>query len=70
MSTVETIREETIDAAMVEQVCAIASAREASVVPANKVRVAVAMSGGVDSSTTALLLQREGYDLSLIHISK
>jgi tRNA-specific 2-thiouridylase len=47
----------------VEAVCAVASKREVSPVPANKTRVAVLMSGGVDSSTTALLLQKEGYDV-------
>jgi tRNA-specific 2-thiouridylase len=50
-------------AELVEAVCARASARTASPVPENKTRVAVLMSGGVDSSTTALILQRQGYDV-------
>src|SRR5207237_146096 len=51
------------DPSLVEAVCAVASKREVSPVPANKTRVAVLMSGGVDSSTTALLLQKQGYDV-------
>ncbi len=47
----------------VEAVCRTAAARETRAVPEGKVRVAVCMSGGVDSSATALLLQREGYDV-------
>ena len=30
----------------------------------------IAMSGGVDSSVAAWLMQRDGFDLSLIHISR
>lgn len=51
------------DAEKVAAVCAVASQRTVSPVPQNKVRVAVCMSGGVDSSATALLLQKEGYDV-------
>ncbi|HEY9775103.1 MAG TPA: tRNA 2-thiouridine(34) synthase MnmA [Planktothrix sp.] len=58
------VKDETLpDAALVEAVCTVASKREVTPVPPNKTRVAVLMSGGVDSSATALLLQNEGYDV-------
>jgi tRNA-uridine 2-sulfurtransferase len=43
--------------------CSLASSKNASKPSANKTRVAVCMSGGVDSSTTALLMQQAGYDV-------
>lgn len=51
--------------AELEQVieCSLASAKNASRPDPTKTRVAVCMSGGVDSSTTALLLQQQGYDI-------
>lgn len=51
--------------AQFEQVleCSLATAKTSSVAPKTKTRVAVCMSGGVDSSATALILQKAGYDI-------
>lgn len=43
--------------------CSLAQSKNASKPDPTKTRVAVCMSGGVDSSTTALLLQKAGYDV-------
>jgi tRNA-specific 2-thiouridylase len=50
-------------ASQVAEVCALASSRAVTPVPPGKTRVAVLMSGGVDSSATALLMQKAGYDV-------
>ena len=47
----------------VAEVCAISSQRPVAPLTPNKTRVAVLMSGGVDSSVTALLMQKAGYDV-------
>ncbi|MDP3510112.1 MAG: tRNA 2-thiouridine(34) synthase MnmA [Candidatus Melainabacteria bacterium] len=47
----------------VEAVCEVASKRSVSPVQANKTRVAVLMSGGVDSSVTAMEMIKAGYDV-------
>src|SRR5262245_46647287 len=43
--------------------CSLATAKNSPLAAKTKQRVAVCMSGGVDSSTTALLLQQEGYEI-------
>lgn len=43
--------------------CSLAAVKNSSLKPKTKTRVAVCMSGGVDSSATALLLQEAGYDI-------
>lgn len=43
--------------------CSLAVAKNSAPAPKTRQRVAVCMSGGVDSSATALLLQQSGYDI-------
>ncbi len=43
--------------------CSLATAKASVISPKTKTRVAVCMSGGVDSSATALILQKAGYDI-------
>ncbi|HEY9791815.1 MAG TPA: tRNA 2-thiouridine(34) synthase MnmA [Candidatus Obscuribacterales bacterium] len=60
-STLNNTNREAELAAVVE--CSLAAAKKVSKADPTKTRVAVCMSGGVDSSTTALLLQQQGYDI-------
>jgi tRNA-specific 2-thiouridylase len=60
-SSIETENREAELEAVVE--CSLAAIKTASKPDATKTRVAVCMSGGVDSSTTALILQQQGYDV-------
>lgn len=59
--SIDTSEMPTADA--VEAVCAVASKRAVSPLVPNKTRVAVMMSGGVDSSATAMLMMKAGYDV-------
>jgi tRNA-specific 2-thiouridylase len=47
----------------VEDFCRVASQKPVAPAAAGRTRVAVAMSGGVDSSTTALIMLEAGYDV-------
>ncbi len=61
MTAVDTSEMTTAEA--VEAVCAVASKRPVSEPDATKTRVAVLMSGGVDSSATAMLMIKAGYEV-------
>ena len=61
MSTNETVERKQEFEQVLE--CSLATAKNAALAPKTKQRVAVCMSGGVDSSATALLLQEAGYDI-------
>jgi tRNA-specific 2-thiouridylase len=62
MTNTNTTQDREVELAAVVE-CSLAAAKNASKADPTKTRVAVCMSGGVDSSTTALLLQQQGYDI-------